>query len=176
MESLKKLVITSIVIGLSTLIAVVLIFGLNSKEGVNIGGFYSPDIVGLQERTVSIAPTSVYSTTTLSARDSGTTYLLSASGTTITLPAVANKGTKFTFIVNGALDTGSSTITSAAGDDIEGSVIVAGAVVDCNAADSLIFNADNENLGDFFTIVSTGTYWVPLQSGALTAASLTCSG
>lgn len=126
--------------------------------------------------TSAIAATNIYSTTTLTAADSGKTFLISASGTTITLPTVYATGTIITFIVNGAIDSASSTITTAEGDNLEGSVIVAGAVVDCNAADSLVIDNSLENIGDFFTLVSTGTYWVPLQSGALTTLALTCSG
>lgn len=176
MDTLKRLVIASLIVGIATLTALVLIFGLGGKESVNVGGFYSPDIVGLQERTKDIAATSVYSTTTLVASESGTTYLISASGTTITLPAVGNKGAKFKFVINGAVDSGNVLVTSAEGDNVEGSVIVAGAVVDCDAADVLTFVTDGENIGDYVEIISTGSYWVPLSSGALTGSKLTCSG
>lgn len=141
-----------------------------------LGGFYSPDIIGLSEKTRVIAKTDIWATTTLSLIDSGTTFLISGSGTTITLPAVGTKGTKLRFIINGSVTDGNVAITSAAGDDIEGSVIVAGAVVDCNAADVLTFVADGENIGDYVELISTGTYWVPLSSGALTSSKLTCSG
>lgn len=127
-------------------------------------------------KMVSIAPTDEYATTTLVAADGGKTYRLSGKGNTITLPSVYATGTIFTFIIDGAADTANFKVTSAEGDNIEGSVIVAGAVVDCDAADVLTFVTDGENIGDFFTIVSTGTYWVPLQSGALTSGKLTCSG
>jgi hypothetical protein len=152
----------------------------------NLGAFAGPRIMQdieirgtLKNKvyTKAIAATSVYATTTLKLADSGTTYLISASGTTITLPAIAGSaGAIFRFIINGAVDTGNVMITSAEGDNIEGSVIVAGAVVDCNAADVLTFVADGENIGDFVEVMSTGTYWVPLQSGVLTGSKLTCSG
>lgn len=127
-------------------------------------------------KMVAIAPTSEWATSTLVAADSGKTYMLSGKGVTINLPAVTATGTIFTFIIDGAADTADFKVTSAEGDNIEGSVIVAGAVVDCAAADVLTFVVDGENIGDFFTVVSTGTYWVPLQSGALTSGKLTCSG
>lgn len=176
MESLKKLVITSLVVSVITLIAVLLIFGLGYQKEEPIGGWYSPDIVGIQAVTTEIAKTDVYATSTLRSTESGTTYLISASGTTITLPAVANKGVKYRFIISGDVDTGNVLITSKEGDNIEGSVIVAGAVVDCDAADVLTFVADGENIGDYVELISTGTYWVPLSSGALTESKLTCSG
>lgn len=137
---------------------------------------FSSSIAG-QEKTTAIAATSVYATTTLTVADSGTTYVISASGTTITLPAVASSdGVKFRFVIGGAVDTGNVAITSAEGDNIEGSIIVAGAVVDCNAADVLTFVADGENLGDFVEVMSNGTNWFPLASGALTGSKFTCSG
>ena len=142
-----------------------------------LGGFIAPNITGSLERIVNLNNEStVYATTTLQMRDSGPTYLLSGTGTTITLPAVTNQGARFRFVANGALGTGNVAITSAEGDNIEGSVIVAGAVVNCDAADVLTFVVDGENIGDFIDIMSTGTYWVPLQTGALTGSKLTCSG
>ena len=141
-----------------------------------LGGFYSPDIMGLRARTKTIAGKSTTATTTLRLVDSGTTYLLSGSGTPITLPTVNRAGTWFRFIVAGALDSASTTIESAAGDDIEGSIMVAGAVVDCNASDYVRIAGDKENIGDYFEIMSTGTYWVPLSSGILTASAGVCEG
>lgn len=173
MKTIKNISIISLI--LSIIILIVVLFYIGKKDA-SIGGFYSPDIVGLTETLSAITPTSVYSTTTLRMSDSGTTYLLSASGTTITLPAVSVKGTKFRFITNGNIDTGTSSITSAAGDDIEGSIIVAGVVSDCNAADAINFNPDYDNIGDYVDVVSTGTYWVITGGNFLTAASATCSG
>lgn len=145
--------------------------------GDNLGGWYSPDITGLLEKTETIAKDDVYASTTLRTVDSGTTYFLSASGTAIYLPAVASaKGVIYRFVVDGAATDGNYTINSDEGDNIEGSVIVAGAVVDCNAADVLTFVVDGENIGDYVELISDGTYWMPLSSGALTASKLTCSG
>jgi len=126
--------------------------------------------------SATIAKTNVYATTTLVALDSGTTYFLSASGTTITLPAVTNKGVNYKFVAAGALDTGNVIITSAEGDNIEGSLIVAGAVVDCDDVDVITFVVDGENLGDFVNVYSDGTNWFIGSSGALTTSKMTCSG
>jgi hypothetical protein len=126
------------------------------------------------EKVSSIAATSVYATTTLVAADSGTTYYLSASGTTIILPAKA-AGLNFKFVVGGALDTGNVIIDSAEGDNIEGTLIVAGAVVDCDAEDQINFVTDGENLGDYVELHSNGTNWFIGDSGALTASKLTCT-
>lgn len=121
--------------------------------------------------------TSLTGSTTLTAAQTGTIFSIATStGFNITLPAVTTKGLTYTFVVGSSLATTNLTINSKDGDDIEGSIIVAGAVVDCAAADVLTFVIDGENIGDFVTVVSNGTYWVPLESGVLTAAKLTCSG
>jgi len=123
-----------------------------------------------------IAATNQYATTTLVAADCGKYFSISASGTSIVLPAVSNTGCKLGFIIGGALDTASSSITSAAGDDIEGSIIVAGAVVDCNASDYIAISESDENIGDFVEVISTGSKWVPLSSEFLTATAGVCEG
>lgn len=144
------------------------------------GGEYYSEVAflgGLKQTApiVSVAKTSVYSTTTLQLKDSGTTYMLSASGTTMTLPAVTNKGWNARFSVGGALDTGNVIIDSAEGDNIEGTLIVAGAVVDCDAEDQINFVVDGENIGDYVEIYSDGTQWLIGDSGVLTASKMTCT-
>lgn len=128
------------------------------------------------EKIATIAKTNIYATTTLNLKDSGTNYMVSASGTTITLPSVKAKGTHYRFTVGGALDTGNVMVTSAEGDNIDGTLIVAGAVVDCDAVDAINFIVDGENVGDFFEIVSNGTKWLLLGSGTLTSGKMTCTG
>lgn len=128
------------------------------------------------EKVATIAKTNIYATTTLNLKDSGTNYMVSASGTTITLPSVKAKGTHYRFTVGGALDTGNVMVTSAEGDNIDGTLIVAGAVVDCDAVDAINFIVDGENVGDFFEIVSNGTKWLLLGSGTLTSGKMTCTG
>lgn len=122
--------------------------------------------------------TAITATTTLTASQSGTHFLLSGSNglTTITLPAVSDAGTNFSFHVNGALATGNVVITSAEADNIEGTLIVAGAVVDCATNDVITFVTDGENVGDYVEIVSDGTQWLIVDSGVLTSAKMTCSG
>ena len=106
--------------------------------------------------------------------DSGTTYLVSASGTQITLPALRDSLT-YKFKVNGAIDTANVVIKSSEGDNIEGTLIVAGAVVDCDAEDQINIIADGENIGDYVEITSDGTQWLIGDSGALTASKMTCT-
>lgn len=157
-----------------------------SVETKELGAFPGPRIqqditvngyVASKQKVKSIAKTVANATTTLTVADSGTTYVVTATGSAIILPAAAkSSGVKFRVIIGGAIDTQDVTLYSAEGDNIEGSIIVAGAVVDCNAADVLTFVADGENIGDYVEVMSNGTYWFPLSSGALTASKLTCSG
>lgn len=111
---------------------------------------------------------------TLTIAESGLTTYISTTGTTTTLPA-ATAGAVFRFVVGAAFDTNNFIIDSAEGDNIEGSLIVAGAVVDCDAEDQVNFIADGENLGDFVELRSNDTKWFITQSNALTSAKLTCT-
>ncbi len=156
-------------------------------DGEMLGAVSGPDYyddfrvhgsLNYKEKMVSLANTTgdAYSTTTLTIADSGSTYLISGTGTTITLPAVAqSEGVNFKFMVNGALGVANSIIASAEGDNIEGSLIVAGAVVDCDAEDFINFIQDGENLGDYVEVYSDGSKWYIGDSGALTTSKLTCT-
>lgn len=147
---------------------------IESSQNQTVGGFYSPDIEGIKDKLVIIAPTSIYATSTLVSSDSGTTYLLSASGTTITLPKV-EKGLNFKFAINGAADTGNFIIDSAEGDNVDGTLIVAGAVVDCRGEDQINFVVDGEQNGDYVELFSDGSQWYIGDSGVLTASKMTCT-
>ena len=142
-----------------------------------LGGTYAPMIVGLRTVTKAINNEgTVYATTTLQAKESGTNYFLSGTGTTIILPAVAaSKGVNFKFTIKGASGIGNWIIDSAEGDNIEGTLIVAGAVVDCNAVDQINFVVDGENIGDYVEVYSDGTQWLIGDSGVLTGSKMTCS-
>lgn len=121
--------------------------------------------------------TSLTGSTTLTVADSGTTIVWNTSGGTTTLPAVATAtGTVLRFVVGSALATLNAEIKSAEGDNIEGSMIVAGAVVDCDASDRIYVLIDGENLGDFVELRSTGQKWFVTQSNALTSGKLLCDG
>jgi len=169
-------VLAAIVLAIGLVVAAN-VFSSNSLGGglstINPTVFHSS--VAQKMPVTSIAKTNVYSTTTLVASDSGTLYSVSASGTTITLPAVGNSGTYYKIAVGGALDTGNVIIDSAEGDNIEGSLIVAGAVVDCAAEDQINIVVDGENVGDFVEVYSNGTNWLIGDSGALTSAKMTCT-
>lgn len=116
-------------------------------------------------------------TTTLVAADSGTTYYVtSVSSTNFVLPATSTAaGTIYKFVVDGALTGDAHIYTANYSNIIEGSMIVAGAVVDCDAEDTITFVADGENVGDYIELRSNGVNWLIGSSGALTSAKMTCS-
>lgn len=109
---------------------------------------------------------------TLTAADSGKVLKVSGSGGTVTLPA-PTAGFQIRFVTTGAMDTANTIIAGGTADKMEGSLIVAGAVVDVDAADQLNFVHGSSNLGDFVDIWSDGSnYYVfgnALSSGAITA-------
>jgi glycerate-2-kinase len=143
-----------------------------------LGSSVGPDSYDTQyfnEGFVSGQVTVSATTATLKDTDFGKTVILSAaSGTTVTLPAV-KKGGWLRFVIGSAFDTANVILDSKEGDNIDGTVVVAGAVVDCDAEDQLNFVNDGENLGDFVELVSDGTSWYIGASGALTASKLTCT-
>ena len=108
----------------------------------------------------------------LTAADSGKVLKVSGSGGTVTLPA-PTAGFQIRFVTTGAMDTANTVIAGGTADKMEGSLIVAGAVVDVDAADQINFVHGSSNLGDFVDIWSDGSnYYVfgnALSSGALTA-------
>lgn len=109
--------------------------------------------------------------TTLTAKDSGKTIILSnATGEAITLPDV-EEGLKYKFIVGLAFDTSAWTIT-AASKVIQGTVLVNGASVLGANEDIITFAHAAENVGDWVEIVSDGTNWYVSGVGSA-AASIT---
>lgn len=116
-------------------------------------------------------------TTTLTAAMSGETfYFGGVSSTAFVLPATSTAaGTYYKFVVDSAMSTDCTIQTAGGANIIEGALIVAGAVVDCDAEDTLTFVADGENLGDFVELRSNGTNWFIGASGALTSSKLTCT-
>ena len=188
----RETILTSVVTSMVMVVMAFAIFGgndgipgvsgVNGTDGVGAipGGFVYNEVsflggMGHTEKTVNVAATSVFSTTTLQLKDSGVTYSVSASGTTFMLPAVTETGAKYRFEVGGALDTGNVIIDSVEGDNIEGTLLVAGAVVDCDAEDQINFVVDGENIGDYVELTTNGTNWLIGDSGALTSAKLTCT-
>jgi hypothetical protein len=183
----KILPILSLVLSITAIAMFAFMAGEDTKVEVketNLGALVGPNIysdvnvygtLGYKQKTESIAPTSIYATTTIVAEDSGTNFMLSASGTTMILPAVGYAGATYRFTVGGALDTGNVIIDSAEGDNIEGTLVVAGAVVDCASVDQINFVVDGENVGDTVELFSDGTQWLISDSNVLTASKMTCT-
>lgn len=115
--------------------------------------------------------------TTLTVAQSGAIVQMAVAGLDVTLPAAtAAAGVGYRFVVSAAVASTDMTIVGAAADLINGTLVVAGAVVDCDASDIITFVIDGENVGDFVELYSDGTSWLIGDSGALTASKMTCSG
>ena len=112
---------------------------------------------------------------TLTAEDNGKTFILGdAAPGTITLPAVTNTGFTCKVIVGFDLTT-NGVLASAEGDNIEGALMVASTVVDVDAADQINFVQTADNIGDWASVFSDGTYWYA-DGRALTSGGLTATG
>ena len=103
--------------------------------------------------------------TTLTAADSGRTYLISGTGYTVTLPA-PHAGFNVKFIVAAAFSTDTVVQTPADNrDTLNGGVIVNGAIVEADAVDRVTFEDDAESVGDFIEISSDGTSFFLFGNG-----------
>jgi hypothetical protein len=103
--------------------------------------------------------------TTLTAADSGRTYLISGTGYTVTLPAPF-AGFNVKFIVAAAFSTDTVIQTPADNrDTLNGGVIVNGAIVESDATDRVTFEDDAESVGDFIEISSDGTIFFLFGNG-----------
>jgi len=118
----------------------------------------------LKETTVLSADT------TLTVKDSGKTFILDAIGEVITLPAVTD-GVNYRFIVNAVTATTDWTIVAAT-NVIQGSAIVAGAVVAADDENTISLVATKTLLGDYVEIESDGTNWY-VRGNAVTSAAIT---
>jgi len=112
---------------------------------------------------------------TLTAADSGKTFILSAAaGATITLPALKS-GIHFKFIVGAAFATTNWVVASAEASKIQGVLVVNGASVDAADEDQINFVATAETIGDHIEIICDGTDWyasgVGSQAGSITATT-----
>lgn len=116
-------------------------------------------------------------TTTLTAAMSGETfYFGGVSSTAFVLPATSTSaGVYYKFVVDSAMSTTSTIQTASGANVIEGALLVAGAVVDCDAEDTITIDASLENLGDYVELRSNGVKWFIGSSGTLTASAMTCS-
>ena len=150
---------------------------VDGSSVINGSGAFTGTVSGTLTGSLKEPQVTPAASTTLTVAQSGSTFNLGTAGVNLTLPAVASSaGVKYKFVISAAYATDNITVTSAEGDNIEGSLLVAGAVVDCDASDVITSVADGENLGDFWEIFSNGTKWFIGQSGALTGSKLTCTG
>lgn len=147
-------------------------------QGISVGGTQViTSSRGFNAAALTIPNLTPTADTTLTAAQSGITVSMGVAGLDVTLPPVAtSSGAKYRFTVGAAFATTSMTVVSAEGDNLEGSIIVAGAVVDCDANDVITFVNDGENIGDFVELQSNGTYWLIGPSNGLTASKTTCTG
>jgi len=145
-------------------------------DALSTDSFFTDSLNYLESNTILNLTVDVTTTTLTLAMSGETFYFGGVSSTAFVLPDVTTAtGTVYRFVVDGAMSEDITVRTSALGDEIEGALIVAGAVVDCAAEDTLTFVADGENLGDFVELRSNGSDWFIGASGALTASKLTCS-
>lgn len=126
---------------------------------------FSNDVVRIFRDTDTIT-----AARTLTAADSGKTFWLdAAAGATVTLPALKD-GTNFKFVVADNFATSNWVIDSAEGDNIEGMIEVAGAVVVASGEDQINFVASAESKGDFVQLECNGTNWFVSGQAALSGA------
>jgi hypothetical protein len=139
----------------------------NIEIGTSSGGG-GLKVAGVQHNLGSAE--TITGVTTLTTADNGKTfYLNAAAGATITLPAVASSaGVSFKFVVAATFATTNWIVASAEGDNIDGSIEVAGAVVVAGAEDQINFVATAEALGDHVVLHSDGTQWFVHGMAALT--------
>jgi hypothetical protein len=162
------------------------VLGGSTSDNWNVGGNLT--VAGTSAFTGAITATggvtgplttsnlsTAVTTTTLATTDSGKVYNITSS-TKFVLPSTStNAGVWYRFAIGGAITSNVTIQTSDGGNDIEGAMIVAGAVVDCDAEDTITFVADGENIGDYIELYGNGTDWLIGSSGALTSGKMTCS-
>ena len=109
----------------------------------------------------------VTTTNVITAAESGTTYFLnSATGFVSTLPAPA-AGLRFRFVCIAVPTSGAHTVVPTGGSDIfQGNVMVASTVDPVVGQDTLSFDQDDADIGDWIEVISDGTSW--FVSGSFT--------
>lgn len=112
---------------------------------------------------------------TLTADDSGKTFLIGTDAKVITLPAT-EAGVKYTFINSGAAGNNIITISPQAADGISGTItLAASVVVDAGVIDKDLINTKaTSKAGDTVTLIGTGvagtTAWIIASSTGIWAA------
>ncbi len=119
---------------------------------------------------------------TLTAEDTGKTFLMDTIGEAITIPAAAlgNRGVHYTFICAVKTDnTTNWTITSAGSSDIHlqigsGGVAEADTITAGSGDDAITFVKNLSDEGDYVKMFSTGTFWM-VEGQAHATANITAA-
>ena len=152
------------------------------SQGITLNGTPYISSTGVMGSTTggiyAYKPVITYTTdTTLTASQTGAIINMGTAGLDLTLPTPASAtGVHYRFVVSSAFATTDMTIVAGTTDTIDGSLIVAGAVVACDAADIITIAAANEDVGDFIDLYSNGTNWLIGANQAMTASNHACSG
>lgn len=179
-------------VGLFAVVVVAVLIGNSMNDKATVGGNFNPvkvdfaqgisvngvNVLSSTRELTTITPvTTLTSDTTVTTAQSGTVFNIGTAGVDVTLPApTAATGTHYRFVVSGTFATTAMTIVAGTADTIEGSLIVAGAVVACDSADLISIAATSEDIGDFVDVYSNGTNWLIGANQAMTASQHTCSG
>lgn len=109
---------------------------------------------------------------TLKPTDTGKVFLLdAAAGATITLPSLAY-GLNFRVMVAASFATTNWVVASAEGDNINGTLLVAAAVVAASGEDQINFVASAETVGDYVDFIAdkANDQWIVSGVGALSGS------
>jgi|TARA_R100000501_G_C2553345_1_gene67026 hypothetical protein len=136
-----------------------------------------------QAKVVNLDPSSDGDVSTytkeLSVAESGSIFVCNIADydCTVKLPAVANAGANYKFILSYASNNEASknlvVTANAAGEDIVGNIMVAGAVVEVtgNSSIEIDSSAGAATYGDWLSFVSDGSYWY-IDGSTVTASSV----
>ncbi|MBL4644547.1 MAG: hypothetical protein JKX80_01640 [Candidatus Pacebacteria bacterium] len=152
--------------------------GATNANTINIGTGAVANVITIGSATGGLRyyaqTSSPAGDTTITAAQTGSTFFVGAAGDDFTLPAPA-AGLNYRFIMDTLFATTNMTIvTNSSSNVIEGSLLVAGAVVACANEDTVSFVATAELPGDHIEVFSDGTSWF-VRGEATTAGGITCT-
>ena len=133
------------------------------------------DLAAWVHRAIFSEVTILTDNTTLTASDSGKTFLIGTDAKVISLPAT-EAGVKYTFINSGAAGNNIITISPVAADGISGTITLAATVVvDAGVVNKDLINTKaTSKAGDTVTLIGTGvtgtTAWIIASSTGIWAA------
>jgi hypothetical protein len=133
------------------------------------------DLAGWVHRAIFGEVVTVTDNLTLTANDSGKTFLIGTDAKVITLPAT-EAGVKYTFINSGAAGNNIITVSPQAADGISGTITLASSVVvDAGVVNKDLINTKaTSKTGDCVTLIGTGVAgtgaWIIASSTGIWAA------